>query len=297
MTQTAPDPIQEAFGPGATTQEIAILDSTISYVEVGAGSPFVFLHGNPTSSWLWRKVVRNLEGEGRLLAVDLIGFGKSGKPDLEYNLDDHQAYLDAWFDALGLTDVTLVLQDYGAAFGVRWASKNPERVREVVLLEPVIRQIDSADLPEQFVQTRALVKTPGDGEQFVLEDNKFLTGLLPNTFLTPLTDEQLQPYLEPFPTPASRKPIIYFPRNLPVDSEPQSTVDWLEENVAWLAESETPKLLLTFEPGFLLTAPILEWATSTIKNLTVQQGGAGVHFVQEEEPERIAQAIKDWRTR
>lgn len=294
MTQTA-DRIQEAFGPGATTQEIAVLDSTISYVEVGSGRPFVFLHGNPTSSWLWRKVVKNLEGEGRLLAVDLIGFGASGKPDIEYDLDDHQSYLDAWFQALGLTDVTLVLQDYGAAFGVRWASQNPDKVRDVILLEPVIRAIDSADLPEQFVQTRALVKTPGDGERFVFDDNKFLTLLLPNTFLTPLTDEELQPYLEPFPTPASRKPIIFFPRHLPVDSEPQSTVDWLEESVDWLSSSDTPKLLLTFEPGFLLTPPILEWAKSTIKNLTVQEGGAGVHFVQEEEPERIAQAIKDWQ--
>jgi haloalkane dehalogenase len=294
MTQTT-DRIQDAFGPGATTKEIALLDSTLAYVEVGSGRPFVFLHGNPTSSWLWRKVVRNLEGEGRLLAVDLIGFGASGKPDIEYDLEDHQAYLDAWFDALNLTDVTLVLQDYGAAFGVRWAATHPDRVRDVVILEPVIRAIDSADLPEQFVQTRALVKTPGDGEQFVFEDNKFLTLLLPNTFLKPLTDEELAPYLEPFPTPESRKPIIFFPRNLPVDSEPQSTVDWLEENVAWLSESDTPKLLLTFEPGFLLTPPILEWAKSTINNLTVQEGGAGVHFVQEEEPERIAQAIKDWQ--
>jgi haloalkane dehalogenase len=193
-------------------------------------------------------------------------------------------------------DVTLVLQDYGAAFGVRWASKNPGKVREVVLLEPVIRAIDSADLPEAFVQTRALVRTPGEGEQFVLEDNHFLTKLLPNTFLTPLTDDELQPYLEPFPTPESRRPIIEFPRRLPVDSDPQSTVDWLEENVAWLSGSDTPKLLLTFEPGFLLTPPILDWAKSTIKNLTVQEGGAGVHFVQEEEPERIAQAIKDWRS-
>ncbi|MDW5593848.1 haloalkane dehalogenase [Conexibacter stalactiti] len=297
MSQTAPRSAHPGFGPDATSNEVAVLDSTIHWVEQGEGDPFVFLHGNPTSSFLWRKVFANLNGEGRLLAVDLIGFGDSGKPAIDYDLADHERYLDAWFDALDLRDVTLVLQDYGAAFGVSWARRNPDRVKAVALLEPVLWPIDSADLPEAFVQTRALVKRPGEGEEFVLEQNAFLTQLFPNVFLQPLPDDVLAEYLRPFPTPESRKPVIVFPRRLPVDNEPADTIALLEANAEWLASSEVPKLLLTFEPGFLLTPPILAWARETIKNLTVQEGGAGVHFVQEEEPEKVADAVKGWLPR
>jgi haloalkane dehalogenase len=285
------------FGPTAVAHDVPVLDSTLHHVESGTGDPIVFLHGNPTSSFLWRKVLARLEGQGRLLAVDLIGFGGSGKPDIAYDLDDHQRYLDAWFDALELTDVTLVLQDYGAAFGVAWARRNPGRVRSIVLMEPVLWPIDSSDLPQAFVDTRALVRTPGDGEQFVLEDNLFLTKLFPATFLSPLPDDVLAEYLAPFPTPASRRPVLVFPRSLPVDGVPQTTVDLLDENAAWLRASDTPKLLLTFEPGFLLTAPILAWARDTIRNLEVREAGAGVHFVQEEQPEAIASAVAEWLAR
>jgi len=297
MTNTVSAVAHPAFGATAHARDVAVLDSTIHWVESGTGDPIVFLHGNPTSSYLWRKVFARLEGEGWLLAVDLIGFGGSGKPDIAYDLADHERYLDAWFAALDLTGVTLVLQDYGAAFGVSWARRNPDRVKAIVLLEPVLWPIDSADLPQAFVDTRALVKRPGEGEQFVLEDNLFLTKLFPATFLEPLPEEDLQVYLAPFPTPESRRPVIVFPRSLPVDGEPQATVDLLEENAAWLRESDTPKLLLTFDPGFLLTAPILAWARENIRNLDVQAAGAGVHFVQEEQPEAIAEAVRSWPAR
>jgi haloalkane dehalogenase len=285
------------FGAIAEAHDVAVLDSTMHWVQRGDGDPVVFLHGNPTSSFLWRKVFARLEGPERLLAVDLIGFGASGKPDIAYDLDDHQRYLDAWFDALDLRDVTLVLQDYGAAFGVSWARRHPDRVARIALMEPVLWPIDSADLPDRFVQTRALVLRPGEGERFVLEDNRFLTELFPATFLQPLADEDLEEYLAPFPTPASRRPVIVFPRSLPVDGEPRATVELLEANAAWLGSSDVPKLLLTFEPGFLLTAPILAWAREHIRGLEVQSAGAGIHFVQEEQPEAIAAAIAGWLRR
>jgi haloalkane dehalogenase len=297
MSETVPSSAHAGFGPAAEAKDLPVLSSSLHYVESGEGDPIVFLHGNPTSSFLWRKVFARLQGQGRLLAVDLIGFGASGKPDIAYDLDDHQRYLDAWFEELDLTDVTLVLQDYGAAFGVAWARRNPQRVRTIVLMEPVLWPIDSSDLPQAFVDTRALVRTPGEGEQFVLEDNLFLTKLFPATFLSPLPEDVLAEYLAPFPTPESRRPVIVFPRSLPVDGVPQATVELLDANALWLRESETPKLLLTFEPGFLLTAPILAWAKDTIRNLEVQEAGAGVHFVQEEQPEAIAAAVTEWLAR
>ncbi|WP_243793668.1 haloalkane dehalogenase [Saccharopolyspora gloriosae] len=279
------------FGPSATGHDTPVLDSTIHHVEAGGGDPIVFLHGNPTSSFLWRHVFRRLDGQGRLLAADLIGFGDSGKPGIDYDLDDHQRYLDAWFDALELTNVTLVLQDFGAAFGLNWAARHPDRVRAVLLAEPVLRPIESESLPEQFVATRSLVRTPGDGEKFVLDDDRFLTELFPATFLEPLDADVLAEYRRPFPTPESRKPVLYFPRNLPVDAEPKSTVDFLDGFVEWLRTSETPKALLTFEPGFLLTPAIRDWAEKTVRNLEITPAGAGVHFVQEEQPAAIAEAV------
>ncbi|MEU6131798.1 haloalkane dehalogenase [Saccharopolyspora sp. NPDC047091] len=279
------------FGPSATGHDTPVLDSTIHHVEAGSGDPIVFLHGNPTSSFLWRHVFRRLDGQGRLLAADLIGFGDSGKPDVDYDLADHQRFLDAWFDALGLTNVTLVLQDFGAAFGLNWAARHPDRVRAVLLAEPVLRPIESEHLPEQFVATRALVRTPGDGEQFVLDDDRFLTELFPATFLEPLAPEVLAEYRRPFPTPQSRKPVLYFPRNLPVDGDPASTVEFLDRSTEWLRTSDTPKSLLTFEPGFLLTPAIRQWAAETVRNLEITPAGAGVHFVQEEQPEAIADAV------
>ncbi|MEJ2889822.1 haloalkane dehalogenase [Actinomycetospora aeridis] len=290
------------FGVTAIARDAEVLDSTIHYVESLAGDdgsrdPIVFLHGNPTSSFLWRHVFSRLEGQGRLLAVDLIGFGDSGKPDIDYSLEDHQRYLDAWFDALALTDVTLVLQDYGAAFGLHWASRHPDRVRAVVLAEPVIAAIESEALPEAFVSTRALVRTPGDGEKFVLDDNRFVGELFPGFFLQPLADDDLAEYLRPFPTPESRKPVIVFPRQLPVDADPASTVAYLDAFTEYLRTSDVPKTLLTYEPGFLLTPKVLKWARATIKNLEVVDGGAGIHFVQEESPEPIADAVVATRAR
>ncbi|GAC70970.1 haloalkane dehalogenase [Gordonia soli] len=284
-------PARPEFGPEATSNTLEILDSTIHWVEHGEGSPIVFLHGNPTSSFLWRGVFSGLRGRGRLLAPDLIGFGDSGKPDIAYDLDDHQRYLNAWFDALDLRDVTLVVQDYGAAFGITWARNNPDRVSGLVIAEPVLRPIDSAALPAEFVALRGEVLKDGIGEQIVLEENRFITGLLPSAVLDGLPDEVQAVYAAPFPTPESRRPILVFPRSLPVDAKPQSTVDFLAANEQWLATSPIPKALFTFEPGFLLTPEIVEWAKSNIAELEVTAVGRGSHYVQEDSPAEIAAAV------
>ncbi len=289
-------PPHPAFGPHAHARDISILDSHIHYIESGEGRPIVFLHGNPTSSFLWRHIFRRLDGQGRLLAPDLIGFGFSGKPDIEYNLADHQRYLDAWFEELDLSDVTLILQDYGSTFGLDWARRHPDRVRAVSFFEPVLRAIEGEALSPEFISTRARIRS-AKGETFVLEENRFLTELFPWFFLKPLSPDDLQHYLEPFPTAASRKPVLYFPRNLPVDGDPVTTVNFLAKSYDWLRDSDAPKLLLTFEPGFLLTPAILEWARSNIRNLEVEPAGSGIHFVQEEAPEEIAEALLRWLSR
>lgn len=279
------------FGAGTTSNTIEVLDSTLHYVEAGAGDPIVFLHGNPTSSFLWRGVFSRLHGQGRLLALDLIGFGDSGKPDIEYSLDDHQRYVDAWFDALDLRNVTLVLQDYGAAFGIGWARRHPDRVAGVVLAEPVLRPIASADLPEGFVALRSQVLEPGVGEQIILEDNRFVTELLPGAVLGGLSDEVQAVYAAPFPTPESRRPILVFPRALPVDAKPESTVAFLAANEPWLRASPIPKALFTFEPGFLTTPDVVAWVRDNVAQVEITALGAGGHFVQEDAPQAIAEGV------
>ncbi|WP_137809421.1 MULTISPECIES: haloalkane dehalogenase [unclassified Gordonia (in: high G+C Gram-positive bacteria)] len=294
MTQTSRAIPLSAFGPDARSVDTPVLDSHIHHIEHGDGDPIVFLHGSPTSSYLWRHVFTRLAGRGRLIAADLIGFGDSGRPDIAYELDDNVRYLDAWFEALDLRRVTLVLQDYGAAFGIDWAAKHPDRVKAVLLAEPVLRDIASADLPEPFVQAQQLIRTPGDGEKFVVDDNLFLTQVLPGAFLEPPAQEDLDVYLAPFPTAEGRGHLIRFPRNLPIDGDPAGTVEFLDRSAEWLGNStDVPKLLLTFEPGFLLTPEILAWATTHIADLEVRAAGPGVHFVQEEQPQAIADGVVD----
>lgn len=297
MTAASEKPPHAAFGEGAKAYDVSVLDARIHTIEHGSGAPIVFLHGNPTSSYLWRNIFRRLHGRGRLIAPDLVGYGDSSKPDIEFTLENQQRYVDAWFEALDLRDVTLVVQDYGSAFGLDWASRHPDRVRAVTFFEPVLRNIESGSLLPAFVARRAQIRRPGEGEAFVLQENRFLTEAFPAFFLTPLAEEDLKQYQAAFPTPESRRAVLAGPRNLPVDGEPAGTVAFLERATGWLSTSDTPKLLLTFKPGFLLTDAILVWARQTIRNLEVEAAGEGIHFVQEEQPEAIAEHIDAWLTR
>lgn len=282
------------FGPNARSHEANILGSTMHWVEAGTGDPIVMLHGNPTNSFLWRKVFAGLDGKGRLIAPDMIGFGKSGKPDIDYNLETHQKYMDAWFEEMDLQNVTLLLQDYGGFFGVNWASRHADRVKAIAFMEPVLRPVASSDMPPPFIELRNNVLQPGVGEEIVIESSTFIDAVR-NFFIVELTDEEWAGYTDPFPTAESRKPLITFPRHLPVDATEgwaKETADILEKNNAWLVTTDMPKVLITFEPGFLITKPVIEWCKANLKNLVIEEGGAGLHFVQEEAPEPIIAAVE-----
>jgi haloalkane dehalogenase len=164
----------------STARHVPVLDSFLSYQEVGSGSPIVLLHGNPTSSHVWRKVLPQLADRGRLLAPDLIGMGSSGKPDIAYRFADHARYLDAWFEALGLRDVVLVGYDWGAVLALDWARRHPERVRGVVVFETFLRPLHWSDWSPEGEQLFRALRTPGVGEELVLEQNAFLARSLAN---------------------------------------------------------------------------------------------------------------------
>jgi haloalkane dehalogenase len=279
-------------------QDLRVLDSTIHYRECGAGGdPIVFLHGNPTSSYLWRNVIPRLASEGRCLAPDLIGMGASGKPAIEYRFVDHARYLDAWFDALDLRRVTLVIHDWGSALGFDWAARHPHRVAGIAFMEAIVKPLTWTEWPEKARPVFQGFRTPKIGEKMIFEKNVFIENVLPGSILRKLRPEEMDAYRAPFLDPESRRPVWRWPNEIPIDGEPKDVVAIVERYDRWLAESDVPKLLLAFEPGAILGPELVDWCRRSFRNLEVQLLGAGSHFVQEDQPEAIGDAVRDWRRR
>jgi haloalkane dehalogenase len=279
--------------------EISVLDSTIHYEDSGTGSTFVFLHGNPASSHLWRKILPNAGG-GRLLAPDLIGMGRSGKPAISYAFADHARYLDAWFDALGLDRVVLVGHDWGGALAFDWAARHPDRVRGVAFLEAIVKPMDWEDLSPQARERSEAIRTPGAGEEMVLEKNLFVRQAFTGGVLTPVGEEDLETYLAPYPTPESRRPILAWARQLPLGGEPAELVSRIEDYDKWLANSvDVPKLLMTFEgsPTLLIGEEQAGWCAVNIAALETVSCGRSGHHAPEDRPEEIAAAVSAWADR
>ncbi|MCY1060073.1 haloalkane dehalogenase [Nannocystis sp. SCPEA4] len=283
----------------AIVRRLDVLDSFLSYREVGSGAPIVFLHGNPTSSYVWRNVLPLVAPRGRCLAPDLIGMGRSGKPDSAYRFQDHARYLDAWFDALALRDVVLVGFDWGGVLALDWARRHADRVRGVVVFETFLQSMRWSDYPPQGAELFRALRTPGVGEAMVLEQNVFLERSLGNGVKRGLAEGDRAEYYAPFPDPASRRPMLQWPREIPIDGEPADVAAVVDENGRWLAESpEIPKLLLTFDGNGLSNSPaVVAWAQRTMQNLEVVPLGAAGHHAPEDAPDAIGGAIVAWLDR
>lgn len=277
-----------------------VLGSTIHHVEVGAGAPVVFLHGNPTSSHAWRNVLPRLDPGVHALAPDLIGMGRSGKPDIPYRFADHARFLDGWFDALGLDEVVLVGHDWGGALALDRAARHPDRVRGIALMETIVRPLAWDDFPGSARPRYEALRGPA-GETKVLEENFFIDQALRATVRSRLDDDDLAAYAEPYPTPASRRPLLAWPREMPIEGEPADVVARVEAYDAWLAASpDVPKLLLTFDGDAhtLLIDPVMvDWCVRHIAGLEVAGCGPAAHVVQEDQPVAIADAISAWLDR
>lgn len=278
--------------------DIAVLDSIVHYQDSGAGVPFVFLHGSPGSSRLWRNVLPRI-GPGRLLAPDLIGMGHSGRPELAYQFADHARYLDGWFDALDLEGVVLVGHDWGGALACDWAVRHPGRLRGLALMESIIKPMASSDLSHQARQRHELLRSQA-GETAALEQDIIVRGAFTKAVLTPIADSDLDAYLALYPTPDSRRPLLAWARQVPLDGEPAELVARIEAYDAWLASSpEVPKLLMTFEgsPTLLIGKEVVEWCSASISALEVVHCGAAGHHAPEDRPEEIAEAVGSWADR
>jgi haloalkane dehalogenase len=270
--------------------QLDVLDSTIHYE--GAPGSFVFLHGNPTSSHAWRHVLPRTGG----VAPDLIGMGRSGKPDIAYSFADHARHLDAFFDALELDDVLLVGHDWGGALAFDWAARHPERVRGIAFLETIVKPLEWAEYPPVAQERFKGFRTPGVGEEAILERNIFITEALHATTLSELSEQDYAIYAAPYPTVESRRPLLAWPRATPIGGEPADVVARVEAYDAYLAASDVPKLLLTFDgsPTLMIKEELTAWCEANMSALEVVHCGAAGHLALEDQPEAIGDALLAW---
>ena len=281
-----------------------VLDSFMTFQESGRGRDIVLLHGNPLSSRVWHGVLPQLAEHGRCLAPDLIGMGDSGKPDIAYRFADHARYLDAWLEAVGVRDVVFVGYDWGGSLAMDWAARHPERVRGLVVFETFLRPLQWSEWSPQGAELFRALRSPGLGEKMVLDQNQFLARSLSNGIKRPLSDAELAAYYAPYPDAASRRPLLQWPREIPVDGEPADVTALVTRYDAWLAASPgVPKLLLTFQsPPGLQPSPtgssaMADWARDHVSALEIGRLGAAAHHAAEDAPAEIAEAIAAWLTR
>jgi haloalkane dehalogenase len=283
-------------GIDAERREIAVLDSFMSYVEAGAGSTVLFLHGNPTSSFIWRNIIPHVAPVARCIAPDLIGFGHSGKPEIEYRFFDHVRYLDAFLEKLSIGEMVVVAQDWGTALAFHLAARRPQRILGLAFME-FIRPFASWEDFHQRPQARELFKafrTPGVGERLILEENAFIEQVLPRTAVRALSDEEMNAYRAPFPTPASRKPMLQFPRELPIEGKPADVHAMVAHDHEALVVSTYPKLLFFGSPGALISPQQAQAFAAGVKNCRAIDLGAGAHNLQEDHADAIGAALAAW---
>lgn len=274
-----------------------VLDSWIAYREQGDGPVVVFLHGNPTSSHLWRDVIPQVSGQARCLAPDLVGMGASGKPSIGYRFDDHARYLAAWLDQVVPDgDLVLVGHDWGGALAQDWAARNGAgRVRGIALIETFLRPMSWSEMVPQAADMFRAFRTPGVGERMVLEENLFIEGNL-RRLVPDITEEDLDAYRAAYPTPESRRPMLQFAREFPLDGEPADVVARVVAYGEWMRQSvDVPKLLMTVTPAQGLgSAEIIDWARENFSALQVEEVGEAGHHAPEQIPEAIGRSVARW---
>jgi haloalkane dehalogenase len=277
---------------------VRINGKRMAYMERGSGDPILFLHGNPTSSYLWRNIIPHVAHRGRCIAPDLIGMGDSEKldnpgPD-SYRFVEHRAYLDGLLDSLGVNDkVTLVLHDWGSGLGFDWANRHRDAIRGIAYMEAIVKPIeDWSDWPENARGIFQGFRSP-NGEEMVLQKNIFVERVLPGSIIRTLTDEEMNAYRAPFFREGEdRRPTLTWPRQIPIEGEPEDVHEIALAYGQWMAENLIPKLFINAEPGAILIGAQRDFCRTwpNQSEITVKD----IHFIQEDAPDEIGRALNDW---
>jgi haloalkane dehalogenase len=277
-------------------QYVQVLGRRMAYVDVGHGDPIVLLHGNPTSSYIWRNIIPYLQGLGRCIAPDLIGMGDSDKllesGPASYTFVEHRRYVDALLQHLGITErVTFVIHDWGSALGFDWANRHRDAVKGLAYMEALVRPLTWAEFNPRARPFFEAFRSPA-GEGIVLEQNLFIERNLPATVMRPLSDAEMAEYRRPFLEPGeSRRAMLSWPRQIPIDGEPADVAEIMRAYADWLPSSSVPKLFIKADPG-TLSAELVEFCRTWRAQTEVSV--PGLHHLQEDSADQIGQAIADW---
>jgi len=281
-----------------TKKFIEVNGKQMAVHDSGEGRSIVFLHGNPTSSYLWRNIIPHVSSQARCIAPDLIGHGDSDKLDDtsegQYSFVQHREYLDGALEALGLGDeIILVIHDWGSALGFDWANRHRDRVAGIVFMEAIVRPVTWEEWPNLARPIFQAFRSEA-GEEMIIGRNLFVEAVLPGSIIRNLSQPEIDEYRKPFVEPQHRRPTLTWPRQIPIDGEPADVVEIVQSYADWLSESPIPKLFINADPGAILTGPQREFARSwpNLTEVTVK----GSHFIQEDSPDEIGQAINDWMT-
>jgi len=277
---------------------VDVLDSRMAYHERGEGRPVLLLHGNPTSSYLWRDVLPELAGRGRLIAPDLIGMGDSGKladPDANtYRFTTHRGYLDAFIDAvIGRAEsIVLVVHDWGSALGFDWANRHRDRIDGIAYMEGIVRPVAGWDEWSPAATPIFQGFRSDKGEAMILDRNMFVERVLPGSVLRKLTEAEMTEYRRPFPQPGDRWPTLTWPRQIPIAGQPADVVQIAADYAQWMAQNDVPKLFVNAEPGAILIGAVREFCRSWKSQTEVTVPGS--HFIQEDSGPAIGRAVAGW---
>jgi haloalkane dehalogenase len=277
---------------------VEVLGSKMAYVDEGGGETgtpvALLLHGNPTSSYLWRNVIPHIAPNTRCIAPDLIGFGDSDKPDILYRVEDHARYLQAFIEALQLNNVVLILHDWGSALGLDWARRHSARIRGLALMEFVRPMPTWLDLGPQAYEFLRAFRDPVMGRKLIIDDNAFIEKGLPDGVVRELSPEEMTEYRRPFLAPKDREPIYRFPNELPIAGAPSDVYAMATAYHDWLLETETPKILFHAAPGIFIPPASAAFYREYLKSCRVVDLGKGYHYLQEDHPDTIGKEIAAW---
>jgi len=273
---------------------IEIHDSQMHYIEEGAGDPMLFLHGNPTSSYLWRNIIPYLSDHGRCIALDLIGFGKSDKPDIQYRFFDHVKYVEGFIDKMGLGNITLIIHDWGSALGFHYAMRHENNIKGIAFMEAILTPMKWSDFPSGFRIGFRLFRMPVIGWFLIGIMNMFVEQILPKATVRKFTKEEMAYYREPFRNLKSRRPVWRWPNEVPIQGKPADVNEAVEQYRERLRKSDLPKILFHARPGGIMPKPVVEWCRQNLKNLKTIDIGQGIHYLQEDNPHLIGKELAEW---